>query len=305
MAVIVDETQFTLKYDGGTAAANRMDVRSIAPALIAVGELFREAYATVEGPAEPSDPDQPRLRLDIEPFQPGSFTVRFFLEVAIQGRGSIEALVLPNLVNLNAVLDTVIKCLDIIKRLRGASPRASMTPDETHIRIATEDGEIELTTAERTLITRRTWRRAARDAVSPVGTETASELTIDVGGERRFRADADDVDSFVVPAADAPLTVNEVEVVANIVAPSFRRGEKWRISFYEATHWAAIADETFIAEVEAGTIRLGSRDVMRCRMRVEQLENDAGGITVDYTVLRVIRYEPQDPPEQPALLGPG
>lgn len=290
MALALDRTEFTLTYDGEALRQNRMEVRELAPALLAVGDLFREAHTALAGSESP-------LRLEIQPFKPGSFTVSFLLDT-LSNPDNAATLLLANLRTLNDVLDTVIKCLDIIKRLRGQDPSAAINSGGTHISLPTPDGVVEISNIERGLIVKRTFRRAARDALRPMETDTAEEVRIEVGDQPRFIATKEDLPAFTVPRGPEPITTNEIEVVAQIVAPSFRRVEKWRLYFNDRTHWVAIEDVAFLDRVERGEIRFGSRDVMRCRMRMEQYENEDGTLSSVFTVLQVVRFTTQDLPSQ-------
>jgi hypothetical protein len=300
MALATDRPEFTLIYDGEILRANRMDVREVAPALIAVGDLFHETYAVLGGTAEAP------LRLDIEAFRPGSFTVRFLLDNAGHLGDDAAVLFSAGVQTLNNVLETVTKTLDIIKRLRGRDVDAALTSDGTHIRIPGLDGDMEISSSERLLLVRRSWRKAARDTLAPLE-ESAEEVRIEVGDKRLFVANRDDFQSFVVPVEKTePLTVNLIEVIAHLVAPSFRRGEMWRLAFDERSPWVTIEDEHFLDQVESGQIRLGSKDVMRCRMRMEQYATEGGHTSFSYAVIEVVHFTPGERPEQQELsnLGP-
>ena len=69
------ETAFNLAYDGPDLQTGRMPVRDIAPALLALGELFAEASVVVY-------PDREPVALNIQATDDGSFLVRLILESA-------------------------------------------------------------------------------------------------------------------------------------------------------------------------------------------------------------------------------
>jgi hypothetical protein len=71
----VAQTAFEVTYDGPALADGRMPVRDLAPALLALGDLFAEASALVYPEREP-------VALNIKATQEGSFVVQLILESA-------------------------------------------------------------------------------------------------------------------------------------------------------------------------------------------------------------------------------
>jgi hypothetical protein len=66
------ETAFDLTYEGDAIAEGRMPIRDLAPALLALGEMFAEASELVE-------PSRPPASLNIEATGKDSFVVHLVL----------------------------------------------------------------------------------------------------------------------------------------------------------------------------------------------------------------------------------
>jgi hypothetical protein len=73
------ETAFRVAYDGPALATGRMPVRDLAPALLALGDLFAEASQVIYPEGKP-------VALSIKATEEGSFDVHLILES--RGHGS-------------------------------------------------------------------------------------------------------------------------------------------------------------------------------------------------------------------------
>ncbi len=69
---VVAETRFAVLYEGPALENGRMEVRDLAPALLALGDLFREANTVV-------NPGLPPISLQIRATAEGSFVVELIL----------------------------------------------------------------------------------------------------------------------------------------------------------------------------------------------------------------------------------
>ena len=85
MATAERRPEFVLTYDGEALQAHRMAVADLAPALLALGEIFHEAN-------EASDPNAPRVSLEIRAFDSGSFDVTLSLPRLVWVRISCTSL---------------------------------------------------------------------------------------------------------------------------------------------------------------------------------------------------------------------
>lgn len=67
------ETEFGVRYDGTALATGTMPVRDLAPALLALGDLFSEESLLLHPEREP-------VALNIKATNEGSFVVKLLLE---------------------------------------------------------------------------------------------------------------------------------------------------------------------------------------------------------------------------------
>lgn len=131
------ETAFSVAYDGPALATGRMPVRDLAPALLALGDIFTEASTRLY-------PDRPPVALNIRATREGSFIVQLILEsggvwddlVDIFGSDAADAL--ANLTELVVAGGTGLFWLT--KRLRGRRIIAREDdPQSGQLRITLDD----------------------------------------------------------------------------------------------------------------------------------------------------------------------
>src|SRR4051794_33274663 len=121
---VMAETKFGIKYEGTALADGRMAVRDLAPALLALGELFTEASTTLY-------PDRPTVALDIHATRQGSFDVDLILTAAEGAWDAAELFGsdgLSTLINLKEIIlggsGGAISLVHFIKWLRGRRIKA-------------------------------------------------------------------------------------------------------------------------------------------------------------------------------------
>jgi len=291
------ETAFGVTY-GGTALANgRMPVRDLAPALLALGELFTEASTLVY-------PDRDPVALDIQANTEGSFIVDLILQ-SPRGWDTVRDLFSSDdvtaLVNLQNLVLGSGGLFALIKFLRGQRPPATEdTPHPGHVRITQPDGTvIEVPTDVLRLYNNVPIRKAAREVVEPLARPGVERV--------EFRPDKDvtiivaelELAAFEPPPPEqTPLLDQETEMVVSIVSVTFREGNKWRFSDGERVFHAAIEDEAFLARVSRGTERFGNGDMLRCRMRIVQTKSEQEGLRTEYHLIEVLEHLPRTPHPQ-------
>ena len=116
------ELVFDLQYDGPALQTHEMNVRDLAPALVATAELFQEMNRL----ARPTDPD---ISVNVRATGAGSFLVelKLFYEATVGLLGSVDATALVNLGTLLHWLGSLIS----LRRKRSASAITGQDePDE-------------------------------------------------------------------------------------------------------------------------------------------------------------------------------
>lgn len=287
MATTTAETSsaaFTLSYEGPALQDGRMDVRDLAPALLALGDLFHEANELVT-------PGAPPVNLEIRAFREGSFNINLDVVVGtvITLLSSTPAGAAANLIQFMAGARGFFAT---IKRLRGHQVQQQEEPSPGTTRLRLEDGTtIETESSVVVLIQRESTRRYTRDVLAPLDRDGIDDLKIEVPGEPELMLRPEDAEVVTETLEDTPLVDGEREMAVTVVAVSFEPTNKWRLNDGQHTFWASMDDRTFVDRVQQSQESFREGDILICLVRVRQWQTD-GGLRADYAVSRVLQHIP-------------
>jgi len=306
----VAETEFGVVYDGPAVTSGRMDVSELAPALLGLAELFREANSILQ-------PGSPPVQLEIQATAQGSFDVHLVITQAdVWGAAGTTINLLSSqgvaaLINLKELIIGSRGVFSLIKRLQGRTiDRSEPTEQSGDVVLHTTEGDT-LTVPAAVLRVYRsaTLRRRAGQVVAPLqkdgvvslqfrqeATETA--VSVELGPS--------DTDSFRVVETERTVAEQRGTMVYSIAAPSFVEGNKWRLTDgSNQTFYADIADQNFLARVDRGEEAFRKGDFLRCEMHIRAVQTDEGHLRTDYSVIRVVDHTPRTGEIPPQLFGDG
>jgi hypothetical protein len=276
----------TLQFEGDAVDAGAMDVRQLAPALLATAEAMREAHQILRLPG-------PAPQVEVRATRPGSFVVDLILaepsifQRAVNLLSSDEA---DAATNLAAVVGWFIGSIRLVKQLRGRKVRSTEQPGPELIRLVLADGTvIETTPQSFQLVIDASYRKALCDLVDPLRSGGIRALTASNDGRAESVTQADVAAFEVPPAVDEQLVDTVTEAVIRPVNVAFAEGNKWRFSDGDSTFFAAIEDPDFVRAVELGTARFAKNDMLRVRLRTRQYKADEG-LRVERIVIQVLDH---------------
>jgi hypothetical protein len=284
----------SLQYEGPAVDAGTMDVRALAPALIAAADAIREAHALLEvqGPAP---------RVEVRATRPGSFIIDLLLaEGADTLYQRAVAFLTSPLVTADAgfmtLIASVVGSVNVVKRIRNRRiNRIEQNAGNVTVIILEDGTRIEVPTAGTLrLVVDADFRRSLNGMVEPLaGGRGVNRLTVSDGSQAETATVTDDeLRAFdVPPVREDDLGEEETTVVLRPVSVAFTEGNKWRFSDGDATFFAAIEDRDFLAGVNLGTERFAKNDMLRVELRTRQTR-DASGLHVERAVTRVIQHIP-------------
>ena len=264
-----------------------MEVRDLAPALLALGQTFDRANSLLNG-------DRASINLSIRATRPGSFELILFLEQVLEGAGDIltgdlfsSAANLTEIVTGGSVLG--VGLFTLVKRLRGKKPHIGpqqpdgvvFETDNIRIFVPTEVARLchdkpimdHLGAFVRPLskegVERVVFRRD-RTELESVRREEAAYFTTETGSVNKAE--------FIIP--------NQRLQITSLV---FNSKGKWRLSDGANVHWYAMDDVDFATDIQRGK-RFGKNDILVCEVLMTQLMDETGKLRLDYSVMRVLQH---------------
>jgi hypothetical protein len=284
---------FNLVYDGPALSESRMDVRDLAPALVAVSDLFSAANAAVNG-------DGASVRVEVKgSFKAGSFGIDlvFNQDLLTQIRDIFAGPTSTAIANAGGILGLIGLAggglIALLRRLKGRQPSKIEIQGEIARVWITEIEQIEV---DANVV--RIWRskevRGSLDKVlSPLAREGITSLSV-VRGKDEVVLDI--TDEELPWLATSPADVGEVVsdsvmhgTVLQIESVVFKDGNKWRVHDGQNGFHAAMDDADFLAKIEAGE-RFGKRDVLVVDLRrIQTILN--GILHLEYRITKVLDHK--------------
>jgi len=292
-----NSVHFSVRYDGPALFNHTMDVRELAPALVAFSDLF-------QGVSKAAFPDVPDVLVKVRGnFKAGCFGIDLMVEQSIADQvvslfSGQKATAFNNLLGILSALGLVGGggLIALIKWLRGRKPSHIRHEGDTAIfecqeMESTETFEVDLATGR--LYQSRVVRQSLLKVLKPLEREGIDVFEAGEDDNIRTLVDKKELDAFVA-AADEEEVVS-VHVAENILlqieSASFRDGNKWRFSTGGTPFHAEITDTAFLARVDAGE-KFGKLDMLRVDLQVTQLVTD-NGLKERHVVSRV--HEHREP----------
>lgn len=286
------EVEFGVAYDGPRLDMGKMDVRDLAPALLALGDLFVEAGHVLQ-------PDREPLALTVKATDTGSFLVHLALESrsawdqVVNIFASDGATALFNIKEL-VIGGSSVSLFALIKRLRGRKVTAQEPTSAGTVRITLDDQTtVEVPADVMALYGNVEIRQKARQVVEPLNRAGIEAVKFTEDKRTTVTIEKGDVPAFDLP--DEPedvLTEYTVSMVLEIAAPAFVDGNKWRLSDGDGTFYAAMDDQAFLDRVNRGVEVFRKGDRLRCDVRVIQTTGP-DGLHTERRVLRVVEHIPR------------
>lgn len=291
---------FSIKYDGPALASHQMDVRELAPALMALSSLLEEANREIY-------PDGDEVRVQVKgSFKGGSFGVDLIALQSIKDQivsllTGPEASAVSNLFGILGGVGLVggayAGLIQLIKWLNGRKP-TSVTQMGDHLIVeatlfeSTESIEVSLMAGK--LYKSRVVRQSLAKVLKPLEREGIDIFAAGRDGQSETVIEKDDLTAFTDAAQEADVASDNTmsRVLVQVESAVFKDGNKWRISDGAATFHAAMDDTDFTDRIDAGLERFGKGDVLVVDLRRVQLITD-NGLKSEWSIVKV--HEHREP----------
>ena len=279
-------SDFAVSFEGEAFANHSMDVRDLAPALIALGQAFDRANVLLNG-------DRADISLNIRATRPASFEVELVLNQVFQGASDIlsgefltkAALVTELIIGGPTIVAGIVT---VIKKCRGKKHRV-LEEQPNAVTLEVDNLRLTVPRSVLTLLDDKSIREQLEAFVRPLQKEGADRVVFKRDKENIESIRHDEAEYFAVDFDDTNTT--------EYIIPSQRlqinnltfKGGKWRLSDGGNVHWYAMDDTAFLTAINQGK-RFGIDDILVCEVHMTQRIDETGKLKMEYAVERVLRH---------------
>ena len=300
-----DKVKVRIAYDGNALSDGTMDVKDLAPALMAYANFIIRANQVIGNEV----PINVKLRAD--DVQKGSFDL--VLEVVQSLLGQAKSLFkvaentglkdLSDLIGIGetigGTMTSIFGFLLLVKKHGGI---LKQKPIEIGVQITFKDCVIQnVTNNVYNVYKDYESRKNLEGVVEPLKRDGISSFQYrdaekPSSKEALLVINKDDIQAFASPEkAEGEQIVNEISgrMVFHIVGIVFDENQKWRFSDGESTFWAKIADNDFWSYVEDGTYAFAKGDQLEVEYTIRQTVQAGGKSNVERVITKVVRKIPR------------
>lgn len=283
---------FTIAYDGPALRSASMDVRDLAPALLAVGQLFDAANAALND-------ESAQVKINVTATGQGSFEIVF--EIAQTLHAQLSAFFSSDIVTAAGDLKTLIvgtlsgtSCLLwLVRKLKGRKPGKIERLSDSHVRV-TIDGEsfdvpLKLMRLYQDIAVRTAMQKVVADPLKKSGIDK-----FEVREDKRALITIGRADSVFFEKPEFPeetLVEATRRAAFSIVSLAFKEDNKWRLYDGNTQISASIEDQRFLQRVDTNQIAFAKGDILICDVLITQKTTDHG-LTTEYVVKNVVEHRP-------------
>lgn len=301
---MTDIARFQIVYSGPALENNEMDIRELAPALLAVADLLEETNQAIYG-------DDSKITVNVHgTFKSGSFGIDFSVIQNI-GQNLLVALNSPgvtacaNLLQLLGIFQSD-GLINFIKKLGKDKIGAidDIGENKVNIHIIRTETKTETTTKEEIFTADKDIlvlfkNPKIRGSLEKIFTEPLNRPGIDEvktisdeSKEKYISVKKEESEIFTMPdMQDEVLGSNDSEAFLQVVSLSFKEDNKWRFARGENVFYATMADVDFLNKINNNEEYFSKDDILKVILNSKDILTNKG-IKLEYKVVKVLEHRP-------------
>jgi hypothetical protein len=293
----VSQETIRILYDGDALKAGKMDVQELAPALLAMGDLFQQANRSLNG-----DKTQVSVQVRAD-FERGSFQVSLDVIQALyeQAKSVLLSDQYTTAKELIALLFGSGSLAGLIKWLRGRKATAVTTLPGGTVKIEINDMHIEVHGDVMRLYNESIVRESMHGVIKPLEKEGVELFEVRHARKILETVKKDEVPYFAPAPFEEPVSESERIAAFEVVTVSFEDKYRWRFTDGNATFTAIIDDEQFFDSVQKRQVYFSKGDYLKVKLHTKTWQTEKG-LKTDYRITHVL--EVIHSPRQSSLLPP-
>ena len=293
----MNEAHFTLKFEGSAFDNGEIDVHDLAPALLALGDMFQTAN-------ELMNQDKTKTSVKVRATSEGSFEVDLTLwQDVISSLLTFSTIHAKDIESANSLADLVLKTGAIvgtpagglflfIKWLKGRKP--DQIKDIADGNVSVHVGDNVFITNKKTIILAESVdvRENAHKLVSTLKRDGIDRISCRQGDQEEFLSiEKSDIQSFIVPEIEEEeLEESTRKMRLQIISLSFKEQNKWRLTDGSEPFSAIIEDINFLNKIDNNEVSFGKNDYLECNVRERQIMT-ASGLKMERTIVEVLTHK--------------
>lgn len=289
-----DDMKFRIIYDGPALDNHEMEVRDLAPALLALSEVFEEANKTIYGKGTVVS-----VKVNAS-FKAGSFGVDLIASSSsiaqnligmFSGSTASAACNIISLVGFGFLLGGKVKngLIQLITWMDGRKLKSIHPLPDGNVKVFIDDEEQVFEEQVVELYKNYKLRQSLEDLISkPLEKDGIDSFAVTIDEGKSFVSiNRKQSVLFKVDRPDDKKISESISVKAlQLIDISFDEGHKWRFNDGSSTFHATVSDQDFIHAIDAQSVNFAKGDILMVELRITQ-HLQVGGIKTSYEVIKV------------------
>lgn len=288
-------------YDGPVLTTGMMDVRELAPALLAIGDLCQDANKLLNG-------DQAQVAVHVKAeFETGSFHIN--LEVIQTLATQAKSFLLGDNVAAATQLASLLGFLGgagvgLIKLVKWINGRqvTKVEPDQVgNVTLHINNSTITVSQSVVKLYNSGEVRKSLEGALKPLERPGIDKFEVRHGDKVIESINKEEYEHFRAKTADVEQPLTEENRIAHleVIKPSFQENLKWTLSDGDGTVNADMGDKDFLEKLNRREVGFVKGDVLKVEMQTKSWHS-MNGLRTERRITKVLEVIPA--PRQIPLL---